>query len=83
MRVWGKKKRTEIRRNNKRKKQGASPIPATLDHLGRAWIIRWAYSETPPLPTGEKERKEEEEEKKKKKKKKNIKLNNKKNNTKF
>ena len=32
MRIWGKKKRTENRMKNKRKKQGAGPQRSYLDH---------------------------------------------------
>ena len=33
MRLWGKKKRSEDKRKNKRKKQGVGPQPNCLDHL--------------------------------------------------
>ena len=54
MRVWGKKKRTENIRKNKRKKQGAGPKPSYLDHLIASYGPHESYGWPilNPSPTG-------------------------------
>ena len=55
MSVWGKKKRTENRRKNKRKKQGVGSHPSYLDHLVVSYDPHGLYGEPilNPPPTWE------------------------------